>query len=524
MNQLTDFKPLAKVTLPGVGDIPCSGLTLVVGPNSSGKTHLLSDLYLRLCGEPRKLVVASDVRINKPEFAPLMECLKSEGYIRTQMNPGNNQTQIIGNTTYIGTGASLQPITPTQAEEWYHAYTHPTEGVDSGPRNEFLSYFGRLLVIKLFLDRRLIGFRTVNVIDFESQPPTDDLHAFHVNDSAREQLSAETLDAFGKAVWSDSMRGTMLCLRVCEGELPNPEDRLSFKRMSDYRTIESEGDGLKSYVAICIALLLGQRPICLIDEPEMCLHPPQAYSLGRFIGKHGSSKEIATFVATHSSQILRGVVQSTKDVEIMRLNRSSDQFVAHHVPADELVKALGKPTLRAESVLDGIFSESVVVVEADGDRLVYNTTWETLSNELRLDVHFAAVGGIGGIADTCKLYRTLHIPVVVMADLDMVVTSGQLRRVLDAMAEPQIANSLVEKAELVIEQIRKLPPTIDPETYARRLAAIAGMRTDWQCSDDEKIRRELLKLCQTLDRMRRLKKWWYFCISRRDREAAGRAS
>jgi AAA domain, putative AbiEii toxin, Type IV TA system len=440
MNRLIDFKPLAKVTLPGVGGIPCSGLTLVVGPNSSGKTHLLTDLYLRLCGEPRKLVVASDVRVDKPEYTPLMNCLESEGYIRKYTNPDNNQTQIIGNTTYVGTGTALQPINPSQAEEWYHAYTHPAEGVDFGPRNQFLSYFGRLLVTKLFLDRRLIGFRTVGVIDFESQPPTDDLHAFHVNDSAREQLSAETIDAFGKAVWSDSMRGTMLCLRVCEGELPNPNDRLSFKKMSDYRTIESEGDGLKSYVAICIALLLGQRPICLIDEPEMCLHPPQAYILGRFIGRHGSSKEIATFVATHSSQILRGVVQSTKDVEIIRLTRSSDQFVAHHVPADELVKALEKPTLRAESVLDGIFSESVVVVEADSDRLVYNATWETLSNELRLDVHFAAVGGIGGIADTCKLYRTLHIPVVVIADLDMVTTSGALRRVLDAMAEPQVAS------------------------------------------------------------------------------------
>jgi recombinational DNA repair ATPase RecF len=87
MNRLTDFKPLAKVTLPGVGDIPCSGLTLVVGPNSSGKTHLLTDLYLRLCGEPRKLVVASDVRVDKPEYTPLMNCLESEGYIRKYTNP-----------------------------------------------------------------------------------------------------------------------------------------------------------------------------------------------------------------------------------------------------------------------------------------------------------------------------------------------------------------------------------------------------------------------------------------------------
>lgn len=44
--------------------------------------------------------------------------------------------------------------------------------------------------------------------------------------------------------------------------------------MREYRLIEDEGDGFKSYVAICLTLLLGRRPVVLIDEPEMCLHPP----------------------------------------------------------------------------------------------------------------------------------------------------------------------------------------------------------------------------------------------------------
>ncbi len=214
----------------------------------------------------------------------------------------------------------------------------------------------------------------------------------------------------------------------------------------------------------------------------MCLHPPQ--------------EDIATFVATHSSGILRGVVQSTKRVEIIRLTRIDGRFLAHRVPAEELVAALDKPTLRAESVLDGLFSESVVVVEADGDRLVYNTTWETLGKELRLDVHFTAVGGTGGIADTCKLYRTLQIPVVVIADLDMVADSGLLRRVLDVMAEADVASSIIKEAKLVTEQIRKLSPTVDPKSCACRLQEIAAMGTDWSCGDDAKIRSELNRLSQ----------------------------
>jgi len=114
-------------------------------------------------------------------------------------------------------------------------------------------------------------------------------------------------------------------------------------------------------------------------------------------------------------------VQSTQEVEIVRLTRNGGQFHARRLPAQDLVIALKKPTLRAESILDGIFSESVVIVEADGDRLVYHTTWETLAEELRLDVHFAAVGGLGGVADACRLYRTLHIPVAIIADLARII-------------------------------------------------------------------------------------------------------
>jgi len=78
--------------------------------------------------------------------------------------------------------------------------------------------------------------------------------------------------------------------------------------------------GLKSYIGICLTLLLGRHPVILIDEPEMCLHPPQAHALGRFIGKYGVSSDHTTFVATHSSHVLRGVIEEKEKLEIIRLS------------------------------------------------------------------------------------------------------------------------------------------------------------------------------------------------------------
>lgn len=504
MDHLSEFKPLSKVTLPNVGDLPCSGLTLIVGPNSSGKSQLLRDLYSRLCGEPRALVVALEVGVNKPDdFKSFISCLESEGYVETFLDD-NNQTHLRPRTIFSGTGQPVPPLQSTQAEGLYRSFDQ-TPQLNQRRLHAFLNHFGRMLVTGLFLDRRLNVLNSIGLINFEQQPPQHDLHVLHTNDAARQELLREISQSFGRAVWTDMSSGNLLCLRVCDGALPSAEDRHSVVKMSKFRTIEAEGDGLKSYIAICIALLLGRRPVCIIDEPEMCLHPPQAYNLGRFIGRHGSSKDAATFVATHSSQILRGVVQSNRQVEIIRLTRRDDVFSAHRLAADELVTALNKPTLRAESVLDGIFSELVVVLEADSDRLVYHTAWETLSNEVRLDVHFAAVGGTGGIADICKLYRTLNIPVAIIADLDLAVDLDKLRRILSSLVSAAEAEPIIEKARVVGEEIRKCPPTIDPSDFKQRLIEINGLATTWENNDDIKIRQELRKLSQELDRMRRLK-------------------
>ncbi|WP_428622128.1 TOPRIM nucleotidyl transferase/hydrolase domain-containing protein [Sedimenticola sp.] len=504
MEKLSDFKPLKRVSLPGIGNLTCAGLVVIVGPNSAGKSQFLKDIFHRLSGEPRTLVVADDIEVSKPEYEPFIRCLESEGYFETIYDE-NGKQQWRPRTTYLGTGQAIGQIDLNQAKNLHNQYS-PTEK-NNYRRSEYLNYFGRLLVTALFLDRRLTSLNQVGVIDFQEQPPQQDLHALYLDDDARSKLFNEMLESFGKAVWPDTSRGNLLCIRVSdEGVLPTAEDRLSPKKMSAYRTIESEGDGLKSYVATCVSLLLGRRPVCIVDEPEMCLHPPQAYNLGRFIGHYGSSPDTATFVATHSSQVLRGIIQTGQNIQIVRLVRIEDKFIGHLVPAEILSDAIKKPTVRAESVLDGIFSQSVIVVEGDGDRLVYQTTLETLSPELRLDAHFAAVGGVGGIGDTCKLYRTLNIPICVIADLDLINDPDRLKIILNELTTNKNAASFSEEAKNIMTEIRKLPPNISPSELADELKTLLPVTRDWELEEDITVRKKLRKLANDLDRMRRLKR------------------
>ena len=176
-----------------------------------------------------------------------MSCLEREGYLTAFDDAGTKQFR--PKTTYLGTGEAAQPITASQAQQWHDSYPDDITGAMSKP-NQWLNYFGRFMVTALFLDRRLVAANEVAIIDFVNQPPQQDLHALYLDDAAKAALLTEMQNTFGKAVWPDTSRGPALSLKVASRpNIPTEGDRLSPRKMAEYRTIESEGYGLKSYVA-----------------------------------------------------------------------------------------------------------------------------------------------------------------------------------------------------------------------------------------------------------------------------------
>lgn len=501
--KLSDFKPLKRLVLPDIGDLNSSGLTVIVGPNSAGKTQLLRDIKAKITGEVRDLVVSEEIEIDIPESTIFIKCLIAEGYL-SSFYDDNDQEQFVSRTTMLGTGQGVPNIQSDQADEMYTKAGKPTKG----KRNiEYLAWTAAFLVTPLFLERRLNSITSVGNIDYANAQPTQDLHALHMNPAAMAALSKESVRAFSKSLWTDISRGSLISLKIGSSDLlPTDKQRLSVDEMSKYRDIEDEGDGMKSYIAICISILLGRRPVYLIDEPEMCLHPPQAYSLGQFIGEHGTSIQTGTFVATHSSQVLRGVIQTAEQLQIVRLTQSASGFHATQVSSETLSEAMRKPTVRAETVLDGIFSQAVAIVEADGDRIVYQTAWDKVGAELNFDIHFATVGGLGGIADTCGLYKVLGIPVSVIADLDVVSDKDRFKKIVASLIDDNDAiKGFTDRVQVVIDLIRDMPPNISEDDTKKKLVELADTTHDWSDGTDTALRSKLNSLSNTLYRMRALK-------------------
>ncbi len=507
MPSLFDYNPLKSIAIPNVGRLNPRGLVLVIGPNSSGKTQLLKDIHGRMAGQPRSLVVCDDVELQRPwSLESLLDALYSENHIRRRVDTNNNVYLDVLVPDYGGGGGNWS-LAEHQVKSFFANPVQISADTRTGASDKFLEHFGRSFVVSLFLDRRLSIMNAVPTFDYESASPSNELQALYVDSRAKKLLADEARHVFGKAIWIDNTRGNQLCLRVSDRpEMPAAEDRLEPEKMRRFRLIEDEGDGFKSYMAICLSLLLGQRPVVLIDEPEMCLHPPQAYALGRFIGRHGVSTERATFVSTHSSHVLRGIIEETEQLEVIRLSRLGTQFNGRRVSSQILKASIEKPSTKSENILDGLFAEAVTIVESEGDRLVYGTTWDRIAGEFQHDVHFVSVGGLGGIADPCVLYKALKIPVCVAADLDVIREIGTFGQILKSVAPSDTAAELLSECTKIIESVKALGPIFDEGSTQQQLSNLLSETFDWQdITQLRRIRSALADLSSGLSLTARLK-------------------
>jgi hypothetical protein len=505
-NPLFETSPVSSVLLPGIpGGISLGGLIVVVGPNSSGKTNLLREIHAAASGSAINLVVAKDIGLR-----PIAQL---DDYVNFYLETGDIELVPTSTDTYrkrghqFGTQAGGgNQFAMSNLRDWHtelerHA-SKPLTGALLG--NSFLVQVGLLECAALFVQQRFALTDSVPQFDTHGVPSSLAIQALRVNQAAQKKFSDEIFRVFRRRVWVDNSGGPTIPIKVSESkDAPSGDDRAMPDKVRSYRNIETEGEGIRSYAAMCMTLLLAQRSLCLIDEPEMCLHPPQARDIGRFIGERGKFVKGCIVVATHSSQVLRGILGANSDVTVIRLTRNKGAFRAQQVPSDVLTKAVRKPFSRSETILDGLFSDGVALCEADGDRVVYESALNTLPPQT--DIRWTPVYGTGGFTEPARLYRALGVPVAVAADFDLLF-KGELSGILSVLgaSDSKIAN-LSGRIETFVKEILKRRPELSPDAAISELRPLLEGADTWDLKQVVEISSQIKNLLTRLNSLAWLK-------------------
>ena len=324
-----------------------------------------------------------------------------------------------------------------------------------------LSRLREFFCMRILTETRINDSDAAPAISILEESASHPIHMLYSDDQLEYKISDYFRRAFGEDLIVFRAGGNQFPLLV--GNRLNPrtgEDRISrsyLERLqSEAKPLNEQGDGMRSFASVILHLLAPITPsILLLDEPEAFLHPPQARLLGEIIAAEKSTRA-QLFVATHSSDVLQGLINVAPDhLRVLRIQR--DGNVNHIKELDKnLVKAISTdPLMKYSSVMSGLFHERVVICEADGDCMFYSSLLDLpqISGQRHPDVLFVHAGGKSRMASLAKALRELDVPVDIIADIDILRDDGDLRKVCEALGGhwPQL-QPLARSVRVAIEQ------------------------------------------------------------------------
>jgi len=326
--------------------------------------------------------------------------------------------------------------------------------------NEFVGLFalqfGPAMVAYLTTENRLQVIKQCDAASNERQASSLLQILYNAGSGAANELSHLVKKAFGTEIALDFTVPQKLQLRVGDDFSHLPADpRDARPIMLRYEQLDDQGDGIRSFIGVIISLLVLRRSLYLIDEPEAFLHPPQAFRLGSLIAEQaGPSRQI--ILATHSVDLLRGILSRGTDVQIVRVDRVGNANIFKQVDAERLKEIVTDPLLTSSRVLDGLFYSGAVVVEADSDARFYHAA--SIKLEPDLDLHFVNADNKQTVPRILRLYQDMGVRAAGIVDFDVLNDRTELAKSLKSVGVPDDeVTPLLEAQRRIAAAAREAP-------------------------------------------------------------------
>ncbi len=393
-----------------------NAITIFVGSNNVGKTAALKNLYniSHDGGHSVKHNVIIDAKLEKngteDEF---IEFLKTTEF-KTEQHPDYNFN--LGGINYnINTIRAAWSRNPAKN-------------------------FGNFFIKFMMTENRITYSNNVEAKDFYREQPSHPIHLMYLDENLEKEISSYFKQAFNLDLVVDRFGGKTLYLKV--GERPTllaNENHISKsynERIKALPLLKDQGDGMRSFVSILLEMLSKNHSSLLIDEPEAFLHPPQARFLGKLIGKLFIERQI--FISTHSSDLIKGILESNNDnVNLIRISRNGATNSPSLLDNDDIKNIWKDPVLRFSPIIDGLFHESVIICESDGDCRFFTALLEAeFENDPRYyrisDTLLVPSHGKAKIPSLVKALRKISVPTYTICDFDILNNISPLKELIEA--------------------------------------------------------------------------------------------
>ena len=396
-------------------DIKQDDIVLFVGPNNSGKSQSLKDIYALSLSEAKRVVISA------AEFS------KYPGSVTELLKRVSVEVEHGSQTGYHYFNGLM--YVDLNTDEWY---------INQYPNHQG---FRDLFVANLDTEKRLSTCTPPNTITRNAvkQHP---IHYAAFDSDYRKWLSTNFKKAFGVEITPNILNGATIPL--CIGQ-PVKLDTVEYddeqsrqeayaEVLDTYPQVQNQGDGIKSFTGILLYLMLNYYCTFLIDEPESFLHPPQARIMGQIIGESLSDHQQA-FISTHSEDIIKGLMETCPErLKIIRITRDGNTNFFSVLDNEKFNEVWGDPLLKHSNIMSSLFHKTVVLCESDADCQMYSIMENHIKQKQGKysEALFIHCGGKHRMAKVITALKSLNVDVRVVPDLDALNNEGVFKGIVEA--------------------------------------------------------------------------------------------
>jgi len=459
-------------------------LTVIVGPNNCGKSRILKDIRsLTSDQKPESIVVNSVDYLFPDSVNDLIESCKIEAF-RDENNNYFLRT--------LSSNLASQHNVHVGGADWKQTCQDLLAQKNENNIKQFNYMFGSFYVSLFETEERL---KLIKETESSERGTTNNLlQAFYKEGAEVESKLREIVKgAFNKDIRLDYSSLRKILFRIGDDlDLASLDPREAIAFYDEHEKLDDQGDGIRSFVATILAILVGKRPVLLLDEPESFLHPPQSFRLGEVIAAHADNNR-QIIVSTHSVDFLRGILSKRQDVTIIRVDRKDDINKINVLNSAQVASISQDPLLSSTRILDGLFYKGAIMVEADADSVFYQRISRQLDGAD--SYHIAHAHNKQTVAKVLYPYRTLGICFAAIVDFDVIRVEHEFRTLLTKLGMPvaSINKAIVlqKKIVAVIEnvdlegmlnnqlieletEIGRVKENVNKDTYTNLLKGLAG--------------------------------------------------
>lgn len=430
----------------------------IIGPNSTGKSTLLAELFFSSAGLNKhpwfwtKNIVqwgTDDIARDIDLFLASLDKQYINGnytYFLSSLRSADGRIQ--------RDGTELNQLQWDAMHEAKQRVASHRDAVISDLMTHAL--FKRASVTYESCENRLL-FPENMAVNSLSVPTTDEINLLYRNKALLASLNEKFSNQFGlKLVVLDHNR-TNLDFGISQDNPPQ-FDYSAEKPTSEYQRIEewknrsftpisTTGHGIRSIVRLLLSMVLPHYQIIMIDEPEMHIYPAQKRWLGRQLADLAGKFNKQVFLATHDPILLQGILDSHYTTTIFRADRIDHSRRSLRSCTIENKADVGAKR-NQDSYLQCLFYQRTIVVEGATDRAFYQTMIEEIcSKQIEgKDIGFVSSGGKGGAIHMAQIASQIGLNVVFVFDFDVLLFDVPLL---------QNILQLRQKASKAVERLHK---------------------------------------------------------------------